>query len=332
MRISNLTYRLSLLLLAFSTAGLAQVNNPVFNGGAADGAAVAHYTQPTNSAIFAGGTGDGHDKDSYATPTNSSIFAGGTGDGHDKDGYTTPTNSAIFAGGTGDGHDKEGFTTPTNSAIFAGGIGDGFDSECNDPYIAPWEDPDFCPEDINLDGTVDILDFIEFNSSFGLSCADCRSDINGDGEVNILDFIAFNSAFGSDCPTVTGVQGNEGTTAFQLSFGLQQALRSIDKESIHSEILEKITGPMEAINFSLFPNPNSGHEVELYLQRDADAVASMGIEVLDTRGRKMMSLSRTVYGEAQSEVIRFEEPLSKGLYFVHVLVDGKRVVKKFVVQ
>jgi hypothetical protein len=320
--------------ILFLSSGIqAQVNNPIFNGGNADGAAVAHYVTPTNSAIFSGGTGDGHDKDSYLTPTNSSIFSGGTGDGHDKDNYVTPTNSPIFGGGSGDGHDKDAYVTPTNSGIFAGGLGDGFDSECNDPFLAPWEDPDLCPEDLNLDGTINIDDFLIFNSAYGSDCTDCRADINGDGTVDISDFLAFNSAYGSDCPTVIGLQAaNNLGSGFQLSFALQHDLRGIDKDDIHPGIMEKIAGPVEAINFSLFPNPNSGREVELYLQRDLEDMAAMRIEVLDTRGREILNVSSSAIGTSQSEIIRFEQPLTKGLYFVHVLLDGKRAVKKLVVQ
>ena len=58
----------------------------------------------------------------------------------------------------------------------------------------------YCPEDVNQDGLVDVLDFIELNSAFGNSCA-CRADIDRSGVVDVLDFIEFNSAFGSICPT-----------------------------------------------------------------------------------------------------------------------------------
>jgi hypothetical protein len=57
----------------------------------------------------------------------------------------------------------------------------------------------YCPEDINRDGIVDILDFLELNSAFSTTCT-CREDINRSGEVNVEDFITFNSAYGDICP------------------------------------------------------------------------------------------------------------------------------------
>jgi dienelactone hydrolase len=56
-----------------------------------------------------------------------------------------------------------------------------------------------CPEDINQDGLVNILDFLAFNSFFGQSCIDCQEDINGDGLVDVNDFLDLNGAMGSVC-------------------------------------------------------------------------------------------------------------------------------------
>jgi hypothetical protein len=58
----------------------------------------------------------------------------------------------------------------------------------------------YCPADINQDGLVDVIDFLELNSAFGNTCV-CRADIDRSGVVDVLDFLEFNSAFGSICPT-----------------------------------------------------------------------------------------------------------------------------------
>ena len=57
----------------------------------------------------------------------------------------------------------------------------------------------YCPADINQDGIVDVLDFIDLNSAFSSTCS-CREDIDRSGVVDVLDFIEFNSAFGNLCP------------------------------------------------------------------------------------------------------------------------------------
>ncbi len=58
-----------------------------------------------------------------------------------------------------------------------------------------------CPADFTLDGQVNVMDFLELNSFFGLSCTGCRHDLNNDGVVNVSDFLDFNTLFGQNCPT-----------------------------------------------------------------------------------------------------------------------------------
>lgn len=54
------------------------------------------------------------------------------------------------------------------------------------------------PEDINMDGKVDILDFSELASKFGQSGSSVgRTDINKDGKVDLIDFSLLSSEFGS---------------------------------------------------------------------------------------------------------------------------------------
>ncbi len=112
-----------LLFLLGNTEMKAQ-NNPVFNGGVADGWANAVYSQPANS-IFTGGNADGWSAFAFNQPSNA-IFAGGIGDGWDSAGFAQPGNS-IFFGGVGDGWDKISYAQPGNN-IFLGGIGDGWSS------------------------------------------------------------------------------------------------------------------------------------------------------------------------------------------------------------
>lgn len=67
--------------------------------------------------------------------------------------------------------------------------------------------PRHCKADFNLDGSGDILDFLDFFDAFGVcdgSPAPCQSialdaDVNSDGLVDILDFLDFLDAFGAGC-------------------------------------------------------------------------------------------------------------------------------------
>ncbi len=73
------------------------------------------------------------------------------------------------------------------------------------------DDPDFaldvtyflstgveCPWDVNGDGAVDFLDFLQVLFNFG-PCDGCPADVNGDGVVNVLDLLAVLAHFGP-CP------------------------------------------------------------------------------------------------------------------------------------
>lgn len=56
---------------------------------------------------------------------------------------------------------------------------------------------DPCPADINYDGSLDVLDLLEFLDAFGSRRA--WSDMNMDGEIDVLDFLEFIDGFSSGC-------------------------------------------------------------------------------------------------------------------------------------
>lgn len=55
-----------------------------------------------------------------------------------------------------------------------------------------------CAADFNGDGSLNILDFVAFQSAF--QAGEDDADFNGDGQMNILDFVAFQAAFQVGCP------------------------------------------------------------------------------------------------------------------------------------
>ena len=59
-----------------------------------------------------------------------------------------------------------------------------------------------CPQDINGDGVINVLDLIDLLLCFGLPAVPgCKAeDINEDGTVNVLDLIELLLAFGTACP------------------------------------------------------------------------------------------------------------------------------------
>ena len=74
-----------------------------------------------------------------------------------------------------------------------------------DLYLAIWATKallQLCPEDVNGDGVINVLDLIDVLLCFGLpavpGCED--EDVNRDGVVNVLDLIDVLLAFGTACP------------------------------------------------------------------------------------------------------------------------------------
>ena len=58
-----------------------------------------------------------------------------------------------------------------------------------------------CPSDINGDGNVDVVDFLQMLAAWG-DCppaGDCPADINGNGTVDVVDFLALLAEWGP-CP------------------------------------------------------------------------------------------------------------------------------------
>ena len=59
-----------------------------------------------------------------------------------------------------------------------------------------------CPQDVNGDGNVNVLDLVDLLLCFGLPAdPPCNTtDVNGDGTINVLDLIDLLLAFGTSCP------------------------------------------------------------------------------------------------------------------------------------
>jgi hypothetical protein len=62
----------------------------------------------------------------------------------------------------------------------------------------PFQSPDPCPEDLNNDGVVNVLDLLQALAAWG-PCPACIEDLNGDGVVNVEDLLLVLAAWGP-CP------------------------------------------------------------------------------------------------------------------------------------
>jgi hypothetical protein len=80
------------------------------------------------------------------------------------------------------------------------GTGAGNDNNCNGVIDPDEEEPQFCAEDVNQDGSVSVADVLAILSEFGCVGAGCEYDVDGDNAVTVADVLAVLAVFGGSCP------------------------------------------------------------------------------------------------------------------------------------
>lgn len=73
------------------------------------------------------------------------------------------------------------------------------DSLCTDNQggLSVRIEPADCEADLNLDGSLDLFDLLEFQNAFDVD--NLVADFDGDGVLTIFDFLAFQNAFSAGC-------------------------------------------------------------------------------------------------------------------------------------
>lgn len=186
--------------------------------------------------------------------------------------------------------------------------------------VVPDPDPT-CAGDITGDAIVDINDFLAFNSLFGTECTDCAEDLNNDGFVDIQDFLILNTNYGNDCNDVV-------VGALTSSVSLVEAIKGHDDIVIEEQLL-KIINDMSALNFTIYPNPNEGTGINLFID---DAAIMVTVSVKDVAGRTLSTEAFAGSAKGLTHYVDFTEKLSAGVYTVVVDTDGKIAAKRFVVE
>lgn len=132
------------------------------------------------------------------------LFAGGD---FGIAGSTVTRSLAWWDGSTWSGFDEGVRTAPVlaigqstvagEQAVYIGGFFSHVDGVPSQHMAKLVCQPVPCRADINGDGTLDLFDFLDFQSAFSLG--DPAADFDDDGEFTIFDFLAFQSAFAIGC-------------------------------------------------------------------------------------------------------------------------------------
>ena len=194
---------------------------------------------------------------------------------------------------------------------------------------ASTSEPERLTEDVNGDGTVNILDLVQVASNLG-ETSENAADVNGDGTVNILDLVQVAGQLGADAaaPSAWGRGGEAALTRTQVQQWLAEAQQLNLTDTISQRgigFLESLLGlltPQETALLANYPNPfNPETWIPYQLAQPADVI--LQIHAINGSLVRTLSLghkpigiyqsrSRAAYWDGKNQI---GEPVASGVYF-----------------
>ena len=299
---ASIPHQLSLLLLTVASLVAALPLHAQFGGGPGDGhdqfPLLIQLVGYDDSGLFAGGPGDGHDQSVLIAQLTgadvSGLFAGGSGDGHDQSvliAQLTGTDvTGLFAGGAGDGHDMAELVVgllPLTLLTFEAVPGDKY-------VLLRWVTTDERDTDY----------FVVERSPDGQSFDDLPERVPAASFSEPGEELHYELR--DELPL-------DGVSYYRL--------RSVDlDESFSLSALRRVafTGATDW-DFTLYPNPNDGRQLNVRLSGDAGQ-DGLWVQLIDATGRVMVQQPLSVAGN-ETAVSLPQGKLTAGSYGVRVL-DG----------
>ena len=200
-------------------------------------------------------------------------------------------------------------------------------------------------EDINGDGTVDILDLLLTASQFGQT-GENKADVNGDGVVNIQDLVLVAAAFGeaSAAPTMYDYASERLTpeTVQQWLAAAKQLARSDATSQRGIVILEGLLAALTPEETALLPNYPNPFNPETWVPYQLAKRMDVSVLIYAADGKLVRTLklgqqaagvyasrNRAAYWDGKNEA---GESVASGVYFYTLKAGDFTATRKMVIR
>ena len=208
-------------------------------------------------------------------------------------------------------------------------------------------------EDINQDGTVNILDLVLVGQNLGQKPAsNPRADVNKDGQVNVIDLVLVAERLGekvvSAAPAQMGIitSGSSHEEIIVVQRALR-ALEAVPKKSRNVKItIQFLRLWLENANRSvattkLLPNYPNPFNPETWIPYQLAEAADVNVKIYNVGGRLVRTVSvgfkpvgyyltreRAVYWDGRNEI---GESVSSGIYFIQFVAGDFAATQRMVI-
>jgi hypothetical protein len=295
----------------------------LYRGGDGDGfdreVFASSLTGEPLAGIYGGGGGDGHDVRTVAAFLNggslAGIYGGGNGDGFDVLALSTVLGqplAMLYGGGQGDGFSKDGSShhlTGTGLAgLFGGGVGDGY----SDTYYAG-----------SLPLPLTLLTFEAIpHETFVLLKWTTTDEVGTDfftiektKEGRYFRAVGKLPAAGYSEPDEVLHYQLKDEQPYQGKSHYRLKTTDFDGYISYSHLLEVHYGSNDSWDFSLFPNPNTGRQLQIRLE-GVTYEEEVQVHILDLQGRRWAS--QQLNGGTANQRLDLQQRLPAGSYLIQV--------------
>ena len=201
------------------------------------------------------------------------------------------------------------------------------------------------PEDVNIDGVVNIQDLVVVATNFG-EIGENKADINGDGVVDIVDLVKVATAFrnAANAPsfhpqTLAMLTAADVQSWLIQAQGLALTDGALQRGILLLEHLLAALTPNETVLLPNYPNPfNPETWIPYQLAKDTDVT----LTIYAVNGQMVRTLplghqpagiyhtrNRAAYWDGRNAV---GEPVASGLYFYTLTADDFTATRKMLIQ